>query len=436
METSRPAIQVQGLGKLYHLGERERYKTLRDTIASVSSSAARAVTSPFRRAGTRPRGPRTPEFVWALKDITFRVEPGEVLGIIGHNGAGKSTLLKILSRITLPTEGRATITGRVGAMLEVGTGFHPELTGRENVYLNGAILGMKRAEIDRKFENIIAFAEIPDFMDTPVKRYSSGMFVRLAFAVAAHLEPDVLLVDEVLAVGDAPFQRKCIGKISDIAQEGRTVFFVSHNMAAITALCSRVMALKSGRIWADGSLDVVQSYWDSVTETTRVDLQGRERAESKRIWFTGVSFADDEDRDVNTATLGKDLTIRMEYESRSPGTRADFAFSIYDRLGRKMVHCDTAYSNPQGGQSLPQKGVVKCRIPKLPLVEGEYRLNLLIHDERDYQDHIVGATKLVVVKGDFYGTGRIPPTDYSPFLVDHTWEIERSPEERISRPSR
>lgn len=420
------AIRVAGLGKLYRIGERESYKTLRDSITYAARSTGRAIASPFRHADSQTRSRRAPESVWALKDVSFDVRPGEVVGIIGRNGAGKSTLLKILSRITLPTEGRARIRGRVGSMLEVGTGFHPELTGRENVYLNGAILGMHRAEIDRKFEDIVAFAEIPKFMNTPVKRYSSGMFVRLAFAVAAHLEPDILLVDEVLAVGDAPFQRKCLGKMGAVAQEGRTVLFVSHNMAAITALCPRVIALKDGHVWADGSVDLIQSYWDSLAETARVDLAARVGPGStKRIWFTGIAFTDQDGRAINTAFAGEDVTIRMEYESREPGTRSDFALSIYDRLGRKMLHCDTTYSYPrQGIDSLPQKGVVKCRIPKLPLVEGEYRLNILIHDESDYEDHIVGAAKLVVGKGDFYGTGKIPPTEYSPFLVDHTWEIE------------
>jgi lipopolysaccharide transport system ATP-binding protein len=232
------AIRVEGLGKQYRLGgPRERYDTLRDQIRKWSS-----LRGLLRRA---TRAEHRPPF-WALKDVSFEVEPGEVVGIIGRNGAGKSTLLKILSRITEPTEGAADIHGRVGSLLEVGTGFHPELTGRENVYLNGAILGMRRAEIGRKFDEIVAFAEVEKFIDTPVKHYSSGMYMRLAFAVAAHLEPEILIVDEVLAVGDAEFQKKCLGKMGDVAKSGRTVLFVSHNMQTIANLCQLCICLKDG----------------------------------------------------------------------------------------------------------------------------------------------------------------------------------------------
>ncbi len=234
------AIRAEGLSKLYRIGEARSYKTLREVVAG----AARA---PFRRA--KKPGHET---IWALKDVSFEVAPGEVVGIIGRNGAGKSTLLKILSRITEPTTGRIEICGRVGSLLEVGTGFHSELTGRENIYLNGAILGMKRVEIARKFDEIVAFAEVEKFIDTPVKHYSSGMYLRLAFAVAAHLEPEILLVDEVLAVGDASFQKKCLGKMDEVAQRGRTVLFVSHNMPSVTRLCPRAILLDDGRVIVDG----------------------------------------------------------------------------------------------------------------------------------------------------------------------------------------
>ena len=234
---SAGAIRVDGLGKCYKLGRRESYRTLRESILDATAAPWRAL----RRAGSRPGGEA--ELLWALKDVSFEVAPGEVIGVIGRNGAGKSTLLKLLSRITEPTEGEAWIAGRVGSLLEVGTGFHPELTGRENLYLNGAILGMRRAEIRRKFDEIVAFAEVERFLDTPVKRYSSGMYVRLAFAVAAHLETEVLLVDEVLAVGDHRFQRKCLGKMGEIGKQGRTVLFVSHAMAAVQALCTRGIVL-------------------------------------------------------------------------------------------------------------------------------------------------------------------------------------------------
>jgi lipopolysaccharide transport system ATP-binding protein len=246
------AIRCEGLGKQYRIGERERYKALRDTIADT-------VSAPFRRLKSiRNSQPstRNSEF-WALKDISFEVKRGEVVGIIGRNGAGKSTLLKILSRITAPTTGEVKIHGRVGSLLEVGTGFHPELTGRENIYLNGAILGMKKVEIERKFDEIVAFAEIEKFINTPVKRYSSGMYVRLAFAVAAYMEPEILLVDEVLAVGDAAFQKKCLGKMQSVSQEGRTVILVSHNMGAIKRLCRKSIYLKQGHLQAVGHTDSV-----------------------------------------------------------------------------------------------------------------------------------------------------------------------------------
>jgi lipopolysaccharide transport system ATP-binding protein len=255
------AIRVQGLSKLYRIGERQRYKSLRETIM-------RTLAAPFRRGGRRPL-----ETIWALDDVSFEVMRGEVVGVIGRNGAGKSTLLKILSRITEPTRGRVEVYGRVGSLLEVGTGFHPELTGRENVYLNGAILGMKRAEIERKFDEIVAFAEVERFVDTPVKHFSTGMYLRLAFAVAAHLEPEILLVDEVLAVGDAPFQKKCLRKMGDVAKEGRTVFLVSHNMGAVSTLCNQVTYLAAGRLKAKGpTAEMVSMYLSELLQTESHDL--------------------------------------------------------------------------------------------------------------------------------------------------------------------
>src|SRR5262245_52345252 len=254
------AIRVVGLSKLYRIGlAGSRHKVFGDTIAGVGSKISQFIRhSTASKLVTRDSNSNT---FWALKDVSFEVKRGEVVGIIGRNGAGKSTLLKILSRIVEPTTGRAEIHGRVGSLLEVGTGFHPELTGRDNIYLNGAILGMKRVEIRRKFDEIVAFADIERFLDTPVKRYSSGMYVRLAFAVAAHLDPEVLIVDEVLAVGDGAFQKKCLGKMQDVASGGRTVLFVSHNMAAVSRLCSRGILLRQGRVVADGRIaQVVSTY--------------------------------------------------------------------------------------------------------------------------------------------------------------------------------
>ncbi|MGA1791012.1 MAG: ABC transporter ATP-binding protein, partial [bacterium] len=255
------AIKVENLSKKYRIGAREAYKTFRETL--IDSAAA-----PFRRLKHIGRPIPKEEILWALKDVSFEVKQGDVLGIIGRNGAGKTTLLKIFSRITEPTKGRVTLRGRVASLLEVGTGFHPELTGKENIYLNGAILGMDRYEISRKFDEIVAFAEVEKFLDTPVKKYSSGMYMRLAFAVAAHMEPEILLIDEVLAVGDAAFQKKCLGKMGDVSKEGRTVLFVSHNMAAVSWLCSRCIYIDEGKIESLGPTDELISRY--LADSSRV----------------------------------------------------------------------------------------------------------------------------------------------------------------------
>jgi lipopolysaccharide transport system ATP-binding protein len=298
------AIRVDNLGKRYRIGERESYKALREVIAGV-------VRAPRRRKSSAA------DYYWALRDVSFTVQPGDRVAVIGRNGAGKSTLLKLLARITEPTEGRAEIRGRVGSLLEVGTGFHPELTGRENIYLNGAILGMRKTDISRKFDAIVAFAEVEKFLDTPVKRYSSGMYVRLAFAVAAHLEPEVLLIDEVLAVGDASFQRKCLDKMEDVSRQGRTVLFVSHNMQAVTRLCERTILLDEGRVVADGSSpSVVSAYLGSGLGTTgRREWLDQDRApgnETVRLRRVRVCT---ENRETSEAfDIRCPIGIEMEFE--------------------------------------------------------------------------------------------------------------------------
>lgn len=314
------AIRVDHLGKQYRLGQREPYKMLRETIRRAGSAPFRVAASALRRRGQESGVASTDEYIWALNDVSFEVKRGDVLGIIGRNGAGKSTLLKILSRITEPTRGRAEIYGRVGSLLEVGTGFHPELTGRENVYLNGAILGMKRGEIDRKFDEIVAFAEIEKFMDTPVKRYSSGMYVRLAFAVAAHLEPEILVVDEVLAVGDAAFQKKCLGKMGDVATEGRTVLFVSHNMKAVSQLCGRAVLLSGGRVTHEGvTEEVLQAYqrqWMDVIDGGEAKLTFAEDSD-KSAQITSVTILDKEGRPTLRHDLLKGLDVVIDFVLRA-----------------------------------------------------------------------------------------------------------------------
>jgi lipopolysaccharide transport system ATP-binding protein len=311
------AIRCEGLGKQYRIGERERYKALRDTITDVLAAPFRWL----RKPQTANRNPQSDSF-WALKDLAFEIKRGEVVGIIGRNGAGKSTLLKILSRITAPTTGEIEISGRVGSLLEVGTGFHPELTGRENIYLNGAILGMHKAEINRKFDEIIAFAEIEKFVDTPVKRYSSGMYVRLAFAVAAHLEPDILVVDEVLAVGDMEFQRKCLNKMQDAGQHGRTVLFVSHNMQSITRLCERAILLSDGEVVEQGaSHHIVGLYLNSGLSSTseRRWQDARTSPGNQIVRLKQVRVSTEDGLTTETLDIRKPIAIEMTYEVLQDG---------------------------------------------------------------------------------------------------------------------
>ncbi len=313
-------VQVENLGKKYIIGhqKQERYTALRDVIARGSTSFARRLLL----INNKPLPNYSKEEFWALKEVSFEVKPGELVGIIGRNGAGKSTLLKILSRITEPTIGSITLRGRVASLLEVGTGFHPELTGRENIYLNGAILGMHRAEIKKKFDEIIDFAEVEKFLDTPVKRYSSGMYVRLAFAVAAHLEPEILIVDEVLAVGDAKFQRKCLNKMQQVGQNGRTVLFVSHNMPAVTRLCSRAIHLNDGKIINDGLVNkVVSDYLHSGLGTMALRRWDKlEKAPGNQIArLIQVRICDKEGQTVETIDIRQPVGIEMEYQVLSPG---------------------------------------------------------------------------------------------------------------------
>jgi lipopolysaccharide transport system ATP-binding protein len=329
------AIKVEGISKKFYIGRRqEKYKTLRDTLAD-------AFLSPLRKAGNLLKGHATGaaelnEEIWALEDVSFQVKRGEIIGIIGRNGAGKSTLLKILSRITEPTKGYAEIRGRVGSLLEVGTGFHPELSGRENVYLNGAILGMRRTEINRNFDQIVAFAEVEKFIDTPVKHYSSGMYLRLAFAVAAHLEPEILIVDEVLAVGDASFQKKCLNKMEDVGKQGRTVLFVSHNMPAVTNICERVILLDDGRVSLDGTAhQVVSKYLSSGTDAMASrewgDPQTAPGGEIARLRAVRVKTADGEIAD--TYDISVPVVIEIEYDVLKPGHVLLAHHNIYNEEG-------------------------------------------------------------------------------------------------------
>jgi lipopolysaccharide transport system ATP-binding protein len=329
---SELAIQVSDVGKRYRLTQRESYRSLRDSMARAVGAPARLV----RRLSGRGGDATESEPFWALRDVSFEVQPGEVVGIIGRNGAGKSTLLKILSRITDPTEGRITLRGRVGSLLEVGTGFHPELTGRENIYLNGAILGMRRVEIQKRFDEIVDFAEVEKFLETPVKHYSSGMYMRLAFSVAAHLEPEILLVDEVLAVGDASFQRKCLNKMEAVGKHGRTVFFVSHNMPAITRLCPRAIMLDRGKVFRDGpSPQVVTAYLRSGlgTSATREwpDLAKAPGDEIVRLRAARVRTEEGEIQEA--VDIRRPVAIEIDYDVLTPGRVLIPNFHVFNEDG-------------------------------------------------------------------------------------------------------
>jgi lipopolysaccharide transport system ATP-binding protein len=372
---SDPIITVENLSKKYLVGHKTdgggwyRYSALRDVVGRGVRSFARK-TADAVRGRQVIQGDEVEEF-WALKEVSFEVERGEVLGIIGRNGAGKSTLLKILSRITEPTEGRVTLRGRVASLLEVGTGFHPELTGRENIFLNGAILGMSRAEIRRKFDEIVAFAEVEKFLDTPVKHYSSGMYVRLAFAVAAHLEPEILVVDEVLAVGDVPFQQKCLGKIGEVSrQEGRTVLFVSHNMGSIASLCGTAMLLQNGLIKEAGPASrVIQSYSGHGTEVTMAEFAPSGNAPS----IVGVAVDED-------ALRRGDFLASIEFDSPYPLRPPVGGIVLYSMTG-VAVWGSNARFHPNGNSGAhASSGRLICQSSKIPLAPATYSMSAWLGD--------------------------------------------------------
>lgn len=384
---SEIAIAVENLSKCYAIGHRSpnrhRYITLRDTLAREARNFARKAGE-FFHGGQIIQGDTVTEF-WALRNLNFEIKQGEVVGIIGRNGAGKSTLLKILSRITEPTQGRVRLRGRVASLLEVGTGFHPELTGRENIYLNGAILGMNRAEIKCKFDEIVAFAEIEEFLDTPVKRYSSGMFVRLAFAVAAHLEPEVLIVDEVLAVGDAEFQKKCMGKMDEVSQRGRTVLLVSHDMRRVASLCSRGILLDGGVVVRDGPMPVVIGAYLARHEAAAfADLGARhDRTGSGDARFQSIELLKDGEP-CSSFCRGDDFVQRFDIKVDRPIGQALIGSSILRGDGLEVYECfnvddDCAWNAERGVYSF------RVTVEKLNLYPGTYAIDLWIGDRNSYR---------------------------------------------------
>ena len=410
----RPAICAENLSKRYKIGLREKaVQTFREAIVGLAAAPVRR----FRRLGEQAREAET---IWALRDVSFSVLPGEVIGIIGRNGAGKTTLLKILSRITAPTTGRVELCGRVASLLEVGTGFHQELTGRENIYLNGAILGMKKHEIDSRFDEIVAFAEVAKFLDTPVKRYSSGMYVRLAFAVAAHLDPDILLVDEVLAVGDAGFQRKCLGKMRDVAAGGRTVLFVSHNMTAIDALCSSALLLERGAVTATGlTSEVIEKYLTTVMQLADVTPRGRrDRRGDGHARVAAIRLNGVEPAQARLAT-GSRLVLEVDYTAKGDVGHPRFLAGIYDKYARPVLFLDSQASG-RLPQFLPASGLVSCVVEELPLQPGLYHINIDIYRGPNLSDQLEFAAQFEVHGSDMFGTGHLP-YDGAPVVTRHVW---------------
>jgi lipopolysaccharide transport system ATP-binding protein len=424
--TEEVVIRSRNLSKHYRLGVINHgtlYRDLQSWWARIRGRPdPNAAMGDWGHSPNRLQG----DMFRALEDVTFDVRRGEILGVIGGNGAGKSTLLKVLSRITAPTIGKVGLKGRVVSLLEVGTGFHPELTGRENVYLNGAILGMSQREVSRKFDEIVDFAEIRQFIDTPVKRYSSGMYVRLAFSVAAHLESEILLVDEVLAVGDISFQKKCLGKMEDVGSSGRTILFVSHNMAAVENLCTRVLVLKDGRVDFHGEVkEGIEHYHACFSESDGLDLEGAKRTGDGRARISDVWFADAQGNRLPILKSGQQVQLHISVDPIAESCRnLAIAAGITTLRGEGILHLSTE----TGGltvQNFDARSVFTCTLPRLTLRGGFYSMNLFLTSNGVVADWLQDAFRFQVEDADFYGTGKLPPEGYSTFLADYSWAVAK-----------
>jgi lipopolysaccharide transport system ATP-binding protein len=414
--SNQTIIKVEGLSKHYLLNKNPMQKS--DTLYGNFINGLKNIKQLTQKKQT--------EDFWALKDVSFEIEQGDRVGIIGRNGAGKSTLLKILSRITPPTKGRIEYSGRMASLLEVGTGFHGDLSGRENIYLNGSILGMTKHEIDRKFDEIVAFAEIEKFLDTPVKRYSSGMYVRLAFAVAANLESDILIVDEVLAVGDAAFQKKCLGKMNEVSKsDGKTILFVSHQLNTLQALCNKGLVLSKGEVSLNlsSSEQAIKHYMLLANQTARTAIYDRlDREGEGKIKVTDIKFSNSNKQDIEELITGQQLFIHISYQCINTfiGQKISIALAFYGDDGilytvLNSENTGVVYDNVKGS------GELVCSINKLPLMEGNYFINVSINENGITQDWVQEATTISVIAGDFYGTGKINPTSHKSILIDNTW---------------
>lgn len=418
MTDSETAIIADGLGKQYRIGMRlDSSPTLRDSMV-------RAAKRPLQRLRALARGEamaRSEENFWALRDVSFEVKRGEVLGIVGRNGSGKSTLLKILSRVTEPTHGWAQVHGRVGSMLEVGTGFHPELTGRENLFLNGSILGMTRAETRRKFDEIVEFSGVADFLDTPVKYFSSGMYLRLAFAVAAHLEPEILMVDEVLAVGDAGFQRKCLAKMEEVSRQGRTVLFVSHNVGLVQSLCHRALWLGKGAVQSDGPApEVVRAYLQGLEAAVSADLLERtERGGRGSSRLARIDIRGGDGRRADTLATGHSAQFAFHVTAALPYLSC--CFTIYDECGHPVTYFDSAVHGAVDSRNPSCQSTFLCQLDELLLIPGRYRINAALMLNGELQDHVEGASFFQVEQGTLRGRPVSGGAGYGNVSLPHCW---------------
>lgn len=413
------AITCENLSKQYRIGELHRQTSFREALAQMFTGLGR-------------KGDERNNTIWALRDVSFDVDQGEVVGIIGRNGAGKSTLLKVLSRITHPTHGSVKVVGRAAALLEVGTGFHSELTGRENVYLNGSILGMSKKEIDAQFDDIVSFAGVERFVDTPIKRYSSGMELRLGFAVAAHLSPDVMFVDEVLAVGDAEFQKKCLNAMADLRSGGRTVLFVSHNMAAIENLCARAIWIDQGQIKQDGpAKEVIRNYLATFAETggASYDLTDvRARIGTGEVRFTGLEFLDAEGQVRNMIRSGDSIVFRMHYQAHKRVQNAHFGVDLYSALGTMITSVNTWSAGFEIPPLEPGRGHVDVQIDSLPVLPGDYHLTLWLASVGGDYDKLDYCAHMSVEPADVFGTGRGMDRMFGIIYLPGQWDFHRATE--------
>jgi lipopolysaccharide transport system ATP-binding protein len=421
----KPIISVENLGKAYHLGRKvDKHATFRDAIVDFGRHTATRLRQKFASPADG-----TDSF-WAVRNASFEVNRGEVMGLVGRNGAGKSTVLKMLSRITEPTEGRAVLRGRVASLLEVGTGFHPELTGRENIYLNGAILGMKRTEIARNFDAIVDFAGVEKFLDTPVKRYSSGMYVRLAFAVAAHLDPEILIVDEVLAVGDAEFQKKCLGKMGDVVRHGRTVLFVSHNMDAVSALCTHVVLVAGGRVSERMPPDEgIKQYLAQANEAADVPLALKPRTvipDGAKPIFSGLRITTDSGHEKVLETHGR-VEFEIEVRDCEQYVRATVGVALVNTRGQRVAFFHSLFQSGVRFRGAKEPQLLRCTVPSLPLVPASYSVELVFANDDQLVEKVERADKIDVVFRDVFNTGKIPNTSQGFVVLPCQWDRPGGP---------